>query len=290
MGLDKFYTQQHVSKRCFDFLQKELSIPLTATYLEPSAGAGSFLDYLPNYVALDIAPDDERIIQQDYLLYNTDKTDFITIGNPPFGNRSKLAIDFFNKAAKMSEVIAFIVPVSFMKWSVQKNLDNNFVLHSYLYLEPESFSSNGEPYSVRTVFQIWVKKDTRYDNNINLRLKKQPPISHPDFQIWQYNATPEAIKYVEEDWKYATYRQGFHDYNKIFTHEDYNYIKEKMTATKKQQFFFIKPLTEEAEKIILNMDFNALAERNTATPGFGKGDFVSYYTELKNDIDFLKKL
>jgi hypothetical protein len=29
------------------------------------------------------------------------------------------------------------------------------------------------------------------------------------------------------------------------------------------------------------MDFNALAERNTATPGFGKGDFVNYYTELK---------
>jgi hypothetical protein len=30
------------------------------------------------------------------------------------------------------------------------------------------------------------------------------------------------------------------------------------------------------------MDFNALAERNTSTPGFGKGDFVSYYTELKS--------
>lgn len=36
-----------------------------------------------------------------------------------------------------------------------------------------------------------------------------------------------------------------------------------------------------AEKLILDMDFNALAERNTATPGFGKGDFVSYYSELK---------
>jgi hypothetical protein len=33
------------------------------------------------------------------------------------------------------------------------------------------------------------------------------------------------------------------------------------------------------------MDFNSLAERNTATPGFGKGDFVSYYTELKKPND-----
>lgn len=282
MGLDKFYTQSQVSKLCFDFLQNQLSIDENAIYLEPSAGAGSFLNYLTHYVALDIMPEDDRITQQDYLLYTTDRTNFITIGNPPFGNRSKLAIDFFNKASTMSDVIAFIVPVSFMKWSVQKNLNNQFALHSYMYLEPESFLSNGEPYSVRTVFQIWVKKGSKYDNGINLRLTKTPPVSHSDFKIWQYNATPEAVKYVDEDWKYATYRQGYHDYNQIFTRADYDYIKEKMTGTRKQQFFFIKPLTEDAEKIILNMNFNALAERNTATPGFGKGDFVSYYMELKS--------
>lgn len=151
-----------------------------------------------------------------------------------------------------------------------------------MYLEPESFSSKGKPYSIRTVFQIWVKKDSKYDNGVNLRLVKQPPTSCPDFEIWQYNATLEAVQTVEEDWKYATYRQGYHDYNKLFTHDDYEYIKEKMTGTKKQQFFFIKPLSLEAENIILNMDFNALAERNTTTPGFGKGNFVSYYLELKN--------
>mgnify|MGYP003463136100 CR=1 FL=1 len=91
-----------------------------------------------------------------------------------------------------------------------------------------------------------------------------------------------TIKYVEEDWEIATYRQGHYDFNKLFTREDYETIKEQMTGPRKKQFFFIKPLTEEARQIILNMDFNALAERNTATPGFGKGDFVSYYVELKN--------
>lgn len=284
-GLDKFYTQDHVAKQCFEFLHSQLNISENAIYLEPSAGAGSFINLLSHYIALDIAPEDDRIKKQDYLKYEADKENFITIGNPPFGSRSKLAIDFFNKAATMSDVIAFIVPVSFMKWSVQKNLSSNFALYNYLYLEPESFTSNGKPYSVRTVFQIWVKKGGQYDNGINLRLTKQPPISHEDFKIWQYNATPESVKYIEEDWKYATYRQGYHDYNQIFTRKDYNYIKEKMTADKKkQQFFFIKPLTEEAENLILNMDFNALAERNTATPGFGKGDFVSYYIERKNKI------
>lgn len=152
----------------------------------------------------------------------------------------------------------------------------------YTYLESQSFTANNKPFSVRTVFQIWVKKNSKYDNGIDKRLTKSPPISHNDFLIWQYNATPEAVKYVDEDWKYATYRQGYHDYNNLFTRKDYEYIKDKMTGNKKQQFFFIKPLTEKAEDIILSMDFNALAERNTATPGFGKGDFVSYYMELLN--------
>lgn len=281
-GLDKFYTQSDIAKQCYLFLQSKISIPQNACFLEPSAGAGAFLDYLNKYIALDIAPEDDRIQQQDFLTYQSDEKHLITIGNPPFGNRSKLAIDFFNHAAYFSDVIAFIVPVSFMKWSVQKNLNINFVLHSYMYLEPESFSANGEPYSVRTVFQIWVRRNTQYDNGTNLRLISSPPIRHDDFNIWQYNATPEAVKYIDENWKYAVRRQGYHDYNELFTRDQYDFIKEKMTGQKKQQFFFIEPLTEEAEKLILNMDFNALAERNTATPGFGKADFVSYYLELKS--------
>ena len=45
------------------------------------------------------------------------------------------------------------------------------------------------------------------------------------------------------------------------------------------QFFFIKPLTEQAKQFILTADFEGLALRNTSTPGFGKADFISYYLE-----------
>lgn len=282
MAFDKFYTQPEKAEECYNFLQSSIELSEDVVFLEPSAGDGSFLPFLSNYIALDIKPENDKIIEQDYLKYETSVKDFITIGNPPFGNRSTLAIDFFNKAATMSEVIAFIVPVSFMKWNVQKNLDNSFALVDYFYLPFNSFLDEGKEFGVRTVFQIWVKKDSKYYNNIDLRLTRQPPISHEDFLIWQYNATPQAVKYVEEDWKYATYRQGYHDYNEKFTREDYELVKAKMTGERKQQFFFIKPLNDEAEEIILNMDFNSLAERNTSTPGFGKGDFVSYYMELKS--------
>lgn len=280
MGLDKFYTQKEVAKQCTDFLKEKITLTKEALFLEPSAGNGAFLDYLDNYLAIDIKPEDDRIKEQDFFNFSSNKKDYITIGNPPFGKRSKMAIDFFNKASEFSEIIAFIVPVSFMKWSVQKVLNKDFALIDYFYLNPCSFLENGKPFEVRTVFQIWVKKSSQFYKGKDLRLKKSPSISHKDFFIWQYNATPEAIKYINEDWEIATYRQGYHDYNNLFYKEDYDYIKEKMTGQKKQQFFFIKPLTDTAREIILNMDFNLLAERNTSTPGFGKGDFVSYYEEM----------
>lgn len=282
---DKFYTKIEVAKQCVNFLSQYINLD-NELCLEPSAGGGAFLHYLPHYEAYDLYPEADNIVKQNFLEFNSNKTNFITIGNPPFGSRSKLAIDFFNKAAQFSNVIAFIVPVSFMKWSVQKELNKNFHLIDYFYLEPNSFLDRDKEFAVRTVFQIWAKDN--YIEKPDLRLQKTPPTKHEDFDIWQYNATPQASKVVDEPWVIATYRQGYHDYNKIFYQTDKEYIKRCMTGEEtggKQQFFFIKPKTEVAEQIISQMDFNSLAERNTSTPGFGKGDFVSYYIELKNKGD-----
>lgn len=220
-------------------------------------------------------PENEKIKQMDFLQFSPSRKNYITIGNPPFGKRSKLAIEFFNYAAAFSKVIAFILPVSFMKWSVQKELSQDFHLFDYFYLPENSFTSVGEEYSIRCVFQIWTKERIKND----LRLKKAPPTSHPDFFLWQYNATEEAKKYIDEDWEYAVYRQGYKDYNILFTKDNYSQIKEKMNNN--IQFFFMKPRTEAAKNFILHADFTALAARNTATPGFGKADFISYYEEMK---------
>lgn len=279
-NLDKFYTKPDIAEQCYNYLLSHYDVA-DKIFLEPSAGNGVFLQYLKNYIALDIKPENEFITQMNFFEFSNNDKHLITIGNPPFGKRSTLAIKFFNHAAEVSDIIGFIVPVSFMKWSVQKQLNSNFALVDYFYLEPNSFLDGDKDFNVRCVFQIWVNKESDYMIPQDLRLSKQPPIKHPDFNIWQYNATQQALKTVEENWEIATYRQGYHNYNEKFSHEDYDLVKDRMTGEHKQQFFFIQPLTEEARKIILSMDFNALAERNTSTPGFGKGDFVQYYTELK---------
>lgn len=293
--LDKFYTKAEIAKQCVNYALPYLQNKII---IEPSAGNGRFLDALEFYNlcynALDIKPEDSknRVVKQNFydLVLDFD-SNIAVIGNPPFGKRTKEAINFFNHAAKFADVIAFIMPVSAMKWSVQKELSSDFNLVEYHYLPVNSFTVEEEDYSIRTVFQIWMKNSDKKD----LRLKKSPPIKHPDFNLWQYNATKEAYSAVNENWKYATYRQGYRDYNRLFTQNDKDEIKEMMggddyewingrknKAIKKKliQFFFIEPLTEQAENNILKMDFNALADRNTITPGFGKADFISYYKEL----------
>lgn len=118
LELDKFYTKEKIAQTCIKFLEQELN-PVNPKYIEPSAGAGVFLDFLPNYIAYDIKPEHPNIKKQDYLSLNIsyDKH-IIVIGNPPFGKRSKLAVDFFNHSSLFAEAIGFIVPVSFLKWSV----------------------------------------------------------------------------------------------------------------------------------------------------------------------------
>jgi len=278
-NLDKFYTKPEIALQCYNFLKQFYPSLDNEMFLEPSAGSGNFLPLLKHYEAYDIAPEGDNITKADFLSLTLNKNDYVTIGNPPFGKRSKLAIDFFNHAAKFSKIIAFIVPVSFMKWGVHKELDPRFKLQAYMYIPKNSFTDRDKDFSVRCVFQIWTRENILED----LRILKAPPIKHEDFNIWQYNATPEAMKYINENWKYAIYRQGYKDYHRLFTREEYDIVKEQME--KNIQFFFIEPLCKRAEQFICKADFEELAERNTSTPGFGKADFISYYLQWIRDFN-----
>ena len=157
---DKFYTKPEISKMCIDMLD----LSDFDLIVEPSAGSGSFSKRINNCIAYDLVPEDDTIIQQDF--FELDIVQFkgkkvLTIGNPPFGVQNNLAIRFFNKAAQYSDTIAFILPKSFMKESIQNKLDEYFHLDKYIELPYKSFSLNGEDYGVNCVFQIWKKKDIK---------------------------------------------------------------------------------------------------------------------------------
>lgn len=157
---DRFYTSDSTVSTCL----KLLDLNIYDCIIEPSAGTGSFLKQLPNAIGYDIYPEDENIIEADW--FKIDKTQFknykniLVCGNPPFGEQSTLAIQFFNEAATFANTIAFILPLSFKKDSIQNKLNLNFKLIDELILNDCIFYlKNQEEIKVPCVFQIWEKSE-----------------------------------------------------------------------------------------------------------------------------------
>ena len=161
-GLDKFYTLPEYSKKCIDKVCELYDIAGWDLIIEPSAGNGSFFNQIPSNkkVGIDILPEHQDIIKQDFFDYepNPIHKNILVIGNPPFGRISSLAIKFFNHSAKWANVIAFIIPRTFRKISVQNRLNNRFHL---VYDEelPHNPCCFYPVMSVKCCFQIWEKKD-----------------------------------------------------------------------------------------------------------------------------------
>ena len=281
--MDQFFTNKLIAQQLFNELINILEInEENHLFLEPSAGDGSFSDLPTNCLAYDLQPMKENITKQDFLQLNLNYNNLITIGNPPFGKRTKLAVDFFNHASQFSEVIAMIFPNQFNKYNTQNKLNKNWKLIYTKQLDDDVFYFEDKSFNgIRCVFQIWVKEDSEFDRFEDLRISERPVIKLDDVELWQHNGTVNTRKFFDKDWKYATYRQGYKDYTKLFDRTDYNFIKDRVYNSS-DQFFFMNPLTDEAENIIKLIDFENLANQNTTTRGFGKADFCAEYLNIKN--------
>ena len=159
--LDQFYTAPEIAKMCYDKIwEKGFTKSNFDIFLEPSAGTGVFLKLMPKSkrIGLDLAPKDPEIKVMDFFDWKPpENSSVITIGNPPFGKMSSLAIKFFNHAAEFSEIIAFIVPLTFRKASVQDKLNLGFSCVRNMVLPKDAFLLDGTPYDVPCCFQIWQK-------------------------------------------------------------------------------------------------------------------------------------
>lgn len=262
---DAYFTKPDIAVQCIKTLDN--LIGTNHTYLEPSAGDGSFVRPLlnRNIAAIDICPQADFIQQGDFL--QSDAVATCVIGNPPFGKRSALAIDFINKAATFADYIAFILPVQFRKFLTQRRLDNQLSLIYDELLPEDSFLFEGDDYSVRCCFQVWTTLSVSHD----LRLKTSPPTSHPDFQMWLYNNVPSAVSVFDNDFDFAVPRQGYQDYS-LRAHID--------ECVLYKQWMLFKASSPLVLQRLLDLDFALLSQLNTSTPGYGKADVVAEYNRL----------
>jgi len=231
--LDQYFTAPDIAEMCVDILQNTLSVDITSYFdriLEPSYGQGAFIDALLytnipynkiKYIDIDSKDPDHQgdflethpsellDIPSNELLYSS----ILTIGNPPFGKRSELAIKFFNKAAKFSECIAFILPYAFSNVKLQRNLDPNFVLVREIDLSDEKhFIYQNRMTRVNSVYQIWVHIDhlhklTDFSASVNSNNVNSNGVnSNNEYQLGGYTPIPMSISEYSSDPSDSSYR------------------------------------------------------------------------------------
>jgi hypothetical protein len=167
-GKEQFYTPIETAQFCFEIIQPFVKDP-SCIWLEPAGGTGSFINVLQNnginkIVSYDIEPKHTRIIQtEDFLKEDLSAfNNCITLTNPPFGRANKLAVPFFNKCATVSDLIGFLVPKSWRKWSVINKLDNHFHRVKDVDLSVDFIHNTNEKRSkgkLNTIFQVWQRQE-----------------------------------------------------------------------------------------------------------------------------------
>ena len=163
---DQFFTPLATSKYCYSkFIQvmnKNGDCENDYTFIEPSAGSGSFLKLLPQEkrIGLDIEPKCEEIMKQDFLEWHPhENKKYIVIGNPPFGLRGQLALKFINHSSVFADYVCFILPQLFEsdgKGVPRKRVTGLNLIHSEK-LNSNFESPDNKPVNVECIFQIWSK-------------------------------------------------------------------------------------------------------------------------------------
>ena len=162
-GLDQFYTNKDIALKCYHKLNEVIDLHEFDIHLEPSAGSGSFFHIMNDAkkIGLDIEPKEEGMMKMNFFDYTPEEgRKYVVIGNPPFGRVSSLAVKFFNKSAEFANCIAFIIPRTFKRVSIQNKLDLHFhlVYNEDLPITPCCFTPK---MTAKCCFQIWLKKETK---------------------------------------------------------------------------------------------------------------------------------
>ncbi|GHV13235.1 hypothetical protein AGMMS49938_07480 [Fibrobacterales bacterium] len=170
--LDQYFTKKELASYLYDKANEVISEYENDIskyqWLEPSVGEGCFFDLLPKEqkIGVDISPLRDDIIKSDYLQYKLPDKKLIVIGNPPFGHRGVMALNFLNHS-QSAEYVCFILPMFFEskgKGSIKYRVDGLNLIYSER-LPKNSFyiPNTNKTVDVKCVFQIW-SKNHRLEN------------------------------------------------------------------------------------------------------------------------------
>lgn len=183
--LDKYYTSKKIAEYCYNKTLQVIGKENIIEIIEPSAGAGVFLDLDESMIGYDIEPEQDRVIKADFLTLPLDyKKGRLFLGNPPYGRCMSLAQKFYKKSVSLGDYIAFILPIS--------QLNNNRTMYEFDLIYSEDLGE--QEYSDRKLHCVF----NIYKRNKN-GLNKKPGKSLQDITIVRqdskcYNDAPFDIR------------------------------------------------------------------------------------------------
>jgi len=260
MKLDQHFTSKTIAQKLFS----DLEISEYDHIVEPSAGDGAFSDLIDSkkIIAIDIVPTKDYIIESDFLLWDYSTIQHLNnlvIGNPPFGYRAQLAIDFFNRSAKFASTIAFVLPRSFRKSFLINQLNDNFHLISDDDIPVDSFETETR---VRTCWQIWERRNYK-------RRPLLPDTSSSDFVIVQ----PQKIQNTSEVFGIRRTSYSPDLIGEVFDFDD---------CVPQTQFIFIRGSRDDLKERFRSMKetLKEIAWNGTAmSPTFTVGELITEYNK-----------
>ena len=181
---DKYYTSPELAEYCVKKTKEIIGEENITEYIEPSAGSGVFLDYLPeNTLAYDIEPEDDKniIIKADYLSLDLEyKKGRCIIGNPPFGIKNNLIKQFYNKSIQLCNYISFIMPIKFY--------NNSDILYKFdlIYSEDLGFQKYSNK-DIHCCFNIYRQPKNQLNIKPNYNLKSINIVSSDPRQKIKYD-------------------------------------------------------------------------------------------------------
>lgn len=193
---DKYYTSPELAKYVVEKTKEIIGEENITEYIEPSAGAGVFLDYLNKpYLAYDTEPEDVRIALQDYLELDLEyKKGRCIIGNPPYGSRNTLSVRFFKKSIQLGDYIGFILPIS--------QYNNTQQMYEFDLIHSEDLGV--QKYSDRDIhccFNVY----KRPNNNV---LNKKDNYKLRDVEIKEYRRNGTYKKPIKYDYGMCAWGNG----------------------------------------------------------------------------------
>jgi predicted RNA methylase len=263
---EQYFTSPELASKCVALVNEIYPLDEFEIIIEPSAGDGAFLRLLPASTSLgvDIAPMASNILKSDFLEWLpskiTARSKVLVIGNPPFGARASIALKFIDHAATFSDVIAFVLPMSFKKYTFQNMLPRNLHLVKSIDCADVYETPNGAV-KVNTVFQIWEKRT-------ELRPKIERKMNHPHFQMKHAHlsrTSDNQLAKLRQEFEFAVAQVGS------------NFAPKDPSELDKGSYWFISPTVPYVKERFNRMDFSHLDGMNLAHKSLSKSDIIEAY-------------